>query len=156
VTPPEAPYRRRVERKEQVMRILRTKNIVALVLAIAVASIVTAVAFAAVTSQKVINDTSNVHLRVVRTSVDGFDSGWHIHPGVAIVQVQEGSLQITQGSCTPKTVAAGETYIEVPHLAVRGVAPGKATWTTTLITNGGDLPQIPLAAYSPGNGNPCP
>jgi hypothetical protein len=138
------------------MRILRTKNVIASVIAIAVAGIVTAVAIAAVTSQTVINDTSNVHFRVIRTVADGFDSGWHVHPGVAIVQVQEGSFQITQGSCTPKTVGAGETYIEVPHLAVRAVATGRIAWTTTQITNGGDLPQIPLAAYSPGNANPCP
>ena len=138
------------------MRILRARNVVALLIVMAVAGVITAVALPAVLSQRIINDTNNVHLRVVRTSVDGFDSGWHIHPGVAIVQVQEGSLQITQGSCTAKTVGPGETFIEVPHLAVRGVATGKATWTTTLITNGGDLPQIPLASYSPGNGNPCP
>ena len=138
------------------MRVLRARNILVLLIALTVAGMVTAVALPAVLSQKVINDTGNLHLRVVRTSVDSFDSGWHIHPGVAIVQVQEGSLQITQGSCTPKTVAAGDTYIEVPHLAVRGVATGRTTWTTTLITNGGDLPQIPLAAYSPGNANPCP
>jgi hypothetical protein len=138
------------------MRIPRGKNVFALLIAMGVAGIVTAVAIPAVISQQTINDTSNVHFRVVRTSVDSFDSGWHVHPGVAIVQVQEGSLQLYQGSCTPKTVRAGETYIEVPHLAVRGVATGKAVWTTTLITNGADLPSIPLAAYSPGNANPCP
>jgi hypothetical protein len=138
------------------MRILRTRNVVALLIAMAIAGVVTAVALPAVLSQRFISDTNNLHLRVVRTSVDGFDSGWHIHPGVAIVQVQEGALQITQGSCTPKTVGPGDTYIEVPHMAVRGVATGKTTWTTTLITSGGDLPQIPWAAYSPGTGNPCP
>ena len=138
------------------MRILRTKNVIALLIAMGVAGIVTAVAIPAAISQRAINDTNNVHFRVVRTVADGFDSGWHVHPGVAIVQVQEGSFQITQGSCTPKTVGAGETYIEVPHLAVRAVATGRIAWTTTLITNGGDPPQIPLAAYSPDNANPCP
>jgi hypothetical protein len=138
------------------MRLFSTKNVIALVVAIVVASVVTAVAIAAVTSQKVINDTNNVRFRVIRTSADGFDSGWHIHPGVAIVQVQEGAFQVYQGSCTPRTVGAGDTYIEVPHLPVRAVATGHISWTTTQITNGSDLPQIPLSAYSPGAPNPCP
>ena len=138
------------------MKILRLDKVLVLLVALVVASIVTAVALGAVTSQRVINDTSNVRFRVIRTVADGFDSGWHVHPGIAIVQVQEGSFQITQGSCTPKTVNAGDTYIEVPHLAVRAVATGHVAWTTTQITNGGDLPQIPLSAYSPGAPNPCP
>jgi len=133
-----------------------TRRILAVLVVGIIACTVTAVALAAVSSQRVINDTTNVRFRVIRTVADGFDSGWHVHPGIAIVQVQEGSFQITQGSCTPKTVSAGDTYIEVPHLAVRAVATGHIAWTTTQITNGGDLPQIPLSAYSPGNSNPCP
>jgi hypothetical protein len=138
------------------MRVLSVKNILVLLIVTAVAGIVTAVGISAVTSQRVINDTNNVRFRVIRTVADGFDSGWHVHPGIAIVQVQEGSFQIYQGSCTPKTVNAGDTFIEVPHLAVRAVTTGHTAWTTTQITNGGDPPQIPLAAYSPGSANPCP
>jgi hypothetical protein len=138
------------------MKVLRKKTVLAFLFAMVVASVVTAVALGAVSSQRVINDTNNIRFRVIRTSADGFDSGWHVHPGIAVVQVQEGSFQIYQGSCTPKTVGAGDTYIEVPHLAVRAVATGKVSWTTTQITNGGDPPQIPLATYSPGSANPCP
>ena len=138
------------------MRILRTRNALALLIAVSVAGIVTAIALPAVLSQKIINDTNNVHFRIVRTSVDGFDSGWHVHPGVAIVQVQQGSFQIYQGSCTPRTVNAGDTFIEIPYEPVRAVATGHIVWTTTLITNQGDPPLIPLSAYSPSNPNPCP
>lgn len=138
------------------MHVLRSKKFIALSAVVTVAGIVAAVALPAVISQQIINDTSSIHFRVVRTVVDSFDSGWHTHPGIAIVQVQEGSLQIYQGSCTPRTVAAGETYIEVPHLAVRGVATGRASWTTTLITNANDLPSIPQKAYSPDRPDPCP
>ena len=53
-------------------------------------------------------------------------------------------------------IGAGETYIEVPHLAVRAVATGHIAWTTTQIVNGADPAQIPLSAYSPGDPNPCP
>jgi len=138
------------------MRILSVKKVLVLLIVTAVAGVVTAVAISAVTSQQVINDTHNVRFRVIRTVADGYDSGWHVHPGIAIVQVQEGSFQIYQGSCTPKTVNAGDTYIEVPHMAVRAVATGHIAWTTTQITNGADLPQIPWAAYSGGAAAPCP
>src|SRR5690242_10076688 len=131
------------------------KRILAVLAAGIIACTVTAVALAAVSSQKVINDTSNVHFRVVRTVAEGFDSGWHVHPGVAIVQVQQGSFQITQGSCTPTTVSAGQTYIEVPHLAVRAVTTGHVEWTTTLITDGRNSPQVAWTQYSPGAKDPC-
>src|SRR5712692_530379 len=138
------------------MRVLRSKKVMMLLTVLIVGGATAAVAIPAVVSQQVINDNTSVRFRVVRTVADGFDSGWHVHPGIAVVQVQEGSFQIYQGSCTPKRVGAGETNIEVPHLAVRAVATGRIAWTTTLITNGGDLPQIPLAAYSPDRPNPCP
>jgi hypothetical protein len=139
------------------MRLLRSKRMLVVLASTAVAAgVFAAVALPGLVSQQVINDANGAHFRVVRTVADGFDSGWHVHPGVAIVQVQQGSFQITQGSCTPTTVSAGQTYIEVPHLAVRAVAMGRVVWTTTLITNPGDPPQIPWVDYSPSNTNPCP
>lgn len=138
------------------MRISRVKGFLILFAAVVVAGVSVAVAVSAVTSQQVIHDTTNVHLRIIRTTADGFDSGWHVHPGIVIVQVQEGSLQITQGSCTAKTIGPGDAYLEVPYLAVRAVATGHVAWTTTQILNGGDPPQIALSQYSPQNANPCP
>jgi hypothetical protein len=144
--------------RRQKVRLLRSKRALVTLAATAIAAgAFAAVALPALISQQVINDANGPHFRVVRTIADGFDSGWHVHPGVAIVQVQQGAFQITQGSCTPKTVGAGETYIEVPHLPVRAVATGRVVWTTTLITNPGDPPQIPNADYSgAANANPCP
>ena len=137
-------------------RRLRSPKVLVLLIGLVAASIATAVAVSAVTSQQVINDTTNVHLRVIRTAADGFDSGWHVHPGLVIVQVQEGSLQISQGSCTAKTVGPGESYIEVPHMPVRAVTTGRASWTTTFIVNGADPVTIANSAYTPQNPNPCP
>jgi hypothetical protein len=91
-----------------------------------------AAGISAVVKQDVLADGENIHFRVLHTVADGFDSGWHIHPGPAIVQVQEGAFQITQGGCTAKTVGPGETFIEVPYLPVRAVATGRIVWTTTL------------------------
>jgi hypothetical protein len=137
------------------MRVLRSKKFLVLLAGVVVAGSAVAIAIAAVTSQQVITDTTNVHLRIQKTIADGFDSGWHVHPGIAIVQVQEGSIQIYENSCTPKTVAAGDTSIEVPFQPVRAIATGHVVWTTTFVLNGPDLFQIPLSAYSPGL-NPCP
>jgi quercetin dioxygenase-like cupin family protein len=79
-------------------------------------------------------DTNDVRLRVLQSDfADGFDSGWHTHPGAVIVQVQEGFLKITQGGCQPEVVQKGETYLEVPLVPVRAVATGPVKWTTTQI-----------------------
>jgi hypothetical protein len=116
-----------------VMQLFRSRRFLVFLVVFAVAAAAAAIAVAAVTSQQVITDTTNVHLRVQRTTAEGFDSGWHIHPGLTVVQVQAGSLQITQGSCTPKTVNPGDTFIEVPFTPVR--ATGSATWTTTFLVH---------------------
>jgi len=137
------------------MHVFRSKRFLVLLAVFATAAAAAAIAVAAVTSQQVITDTTSVHLRVQRTIADGFDSGWHIHPGLAIVQVEEGAIQIYENSCTPKTVAAGDTFIEVPFRPVRAIATGHVVWTTSFVLNGPDLFQIPLSAYSPGL-NPCP
>jgi len=137
------------------MDILLSKRAFALFSVIVICGATAAVAIPALTAQQVIYDGNSVNLRIVRSVADGFDSGWHIHPGVAIVQVQQGSFQITQGSCTPTTVSAGQTYIEVPHLAVRAVTTGHVEWTTTLITDGHNSPQVAWTQYSPGAKDPC-
>jgi hypothetical protein len=70
----------------------RKKIVLALVL-VALA----AAAGVAVAAQTIVTDTDNVHLRIVKSQLDdGFDSGWHTHPGPAIVQVERGRFKITQ------------------------------------------------------------
>jgi hypothetical protein len=132
------------------MRILRSKKaIVTLACTVIAATVLAGTALSGLISQTIIRDSTNVHLRVVRSTADGFDSGWHTHPGPAVVQVQEGSFQITQGSCTPKTVNAGETYVEVPWLPVRAVSMGHIVWTTTLLGPYEDALLTPTTS-------PCP
>jgi hypothetical protein len=138
------------------MRVLRSRRLITMT-ALAVSLVGVGTALAAVVSQQVLADTGNVHMRIVRTNANDFDTGWHVHPGVAIVQVQEGSFKMYQGSCTPITVSAGQTFIEAPHLPVRAIATGTIKWTTTLITTGYDKPQISLADYmNSATYNPCP
>jgi hypothetical protein len=139
------------------MHVLRSRKFLVLAAATVVAGIVAAVAIPAVISQQVIADgKAPVVFRVQKTTADGFDSGWHVHPGLAIVQVQQGSFQIYQGSCTPRTVAAGDTYIEIPWEPVRAVATGRVVWTTSLLISGPQQFQIPQAQYNPAQANPCP
>ena len=132
------------------MRVLRSKKVIALAGAVLAAAALAAVGLSGVLSQTVEADGTNIHFRVVHTVANGFDSGWHIHPGLAIVQVQQGSFQITQGSCTPKTLNAGDTYIEVPYVPVRAVATGNVEWTTTFLVHYEEAVQTNLTT------NPCP
>jgi hypothetical protein len=116
------------------MHIVRSrKAIVTLACTVVAAAVLAGTALSGLIRQTIVRDSTSVHLRVVRSVADAYDSGWHTHPGPAIVQVQEGSFQITQGTCTPTTVSAGQTYVEVPFLAVRAVSTGRVVWTTTLV-----------------------
>jgi hypothetical protein len=88
----------------------------------------------AVTSTTVVADTNTVRERIATITTDGdFSSGWHIHPGPVIIQVQEGYLKITQTTCHPNVIGPGETYLETPGVPVIAVADKAAKWTSTLI-----------------------
>jgi hypothetical protein len=86
----------------------------------------------AVTTITVVADTNTVRERIATITTDGdFNSGWHIHPGPVIVQVQSGYLKITQNTCNPNVVGPGETYIETPGVPVDATADKATTWTIT-------------------------
>jgi quercetin dioxygenase-like cupin family protein len=120
-----------------------------IVLALAIVA-VAATAGVAVAAQTIVTDTDNVHLRIVKSQFDdGFDSGWHTHPGPAIVQVQNGRFKIFDSRCKPTIVGAGETYVEVPNDPVLAVAKGEIEWTTTLIYETGQAAGAPVTS-------PCP
>ena len=131
------------------MRLLWSRRGFVLLGAVLAAATLAAVGISAVQSQDVLAEGTNLHIRVVKTVANDFDSGWHIHPGPAIVQVQQGSFQITQGSCTARTVGAGETFIETPFVPVRAVATGPIVWTTTLLGRYEDKLLTPVSS-------PCP
>jgi hypothetical protein len=131
------------------MRIMRSKRFLVLMGVVLPVASLTAAALAAVTSQTVLAEGTTLRVRVIRTVANDFDSGWHVHPGPAIVQVQEGSFQITQGSCTPRTVNTGDTFVEVPFSPVRALATGRVVWTTTLLGRAEDSLNTPTAS-------PCP
>ena len=121
-----------------------SKRIAVAVAVFAAATLGVGIGVAAITSQNIVADSSAVRLLSVRSEADGLDSGWHKHPGLAIVQVQEGFLKLYQGSCEPNVVGPGETFIEVPELAIRGVANGHVAWTTTFVIPQGVSPASPV------------
>jgi hypothetical protein len=129
--------------KEDVLHIPRPKKkwIVFGILVIA-AAVGVSIAVATVTSTTLV-DTTSVRLRVDRSEFvpsagqRRFSSGWHVHPGPVIIQVQQGYLKITQATCHPNVIGPGETYIETPQLPVLATANKAATWTATLLVPAG-------------------
>jgi quercetin dioxygenase-like cupin family protein len=135
------------------MRALRSKKFLVLLTAAVAAGASAAIAISASTPQ-VISDTTAVHMRIVKQTLDNYDSGWHIHPGLVFVKVHEGSLQFYEDGCTAKTVNAGDFTIEPPYEPVR-VKATHAVETVAFVLNATDPVAVPLSAYSAGY-NPCP
>jgi hypothetical protein len=140
------------------MHVPRSKKFLVLLAALVSAGAVVSIAAPAVIARQALAEGTNLQYRFERVSTDasGFDSGWHIHPGLVIVQIEAGSVQFTQGSCTPKTFGPGETIVEVPWKSARFVATGAATWTTTFFVPASQPLSVPQRAYTPEQPSPCP
>jgi hypothetical protein len=120
------------------MRVPRpTRGLLALGVVLIVVAVGVGVAGAMVVST-VLADTNVVRERIFHTDFTpspdqpSFDAGWHIHPGVAIVEVQQGHLNITQ-DCRTHALGPGDMYIEVPFVPVDATTNQAASWTSTLI-----------------------
>src|SRR5262245_18744733 len=126
-------------------------------------SISVTLAATAPAQKTLVDEYGNLRLRIVEsdytpTAADPvFDSGWHVHPGLAIVQVKSGTFDITQVGCTPTKVGPGQTFIEFPNSPVRAVSEGAIKWTTSLLlwNTGGSGPFSP-AALTPLSSGACP
>lgn len=141
------------------MHVMRSKRlIVLLVVLIAAGAVLVTVATAAVISRQTLAEGEGLRYRFERVATDasGVDTGWHIHPGLVIVQIESGSVQFYQGSCTARTYGPGDTLVEVPWKPARFVATGSAVWTTSFLIPSGQQLSIGQAAYSPQQPNPCP
>jgi quercetin dioxygenase-like cupin family protein len=148
------------------MKSFSWKAIVALVgvvAALAASSIGIALAATAPSQKAIVDEYGNVRLRIVEsdyapTAADPtYDSGWHTHPGPAIVQVKSGTFDITQVGCTPTKVGPGQTFIEIPNTPVRAVSEGAIKWTTTLLlwNTGGSGPFSPAPLTPLAGPPPC-
>ena len=145
-------------RSKPLLHILRTRAVLVLLALAVVCGTLAAVAAGAVIFRQTLADGTDLRYRFERVSTDGggFDSGWHIHPGLVIVHIESGSVQFTQGSCTPKTYGPGDVIVETPWQPARFVTTGRATWTTTFFVPSSQQLSVPMSAYSPQQPNPCP
>jgi hypothetical protein len=134
------------------VRVLRGKRWIVLAAFVLGGAIGAGIA-SAVTTTTTVADTNTVRERIATITTDGgFNSGWHIHPGPVIIQVQDGYLKITQATCHPNVVGPGETYIETPGVPVIATADKATSWTITEIfpnSAPGDPDRVPTT-------NPCP
>jgi quercetin dioxygenase-like cupin family protein len=84
----------------------------------------------------------------------GGNSGWHMHPGPALVVVKTGALTVYHGddpTCSPMFYPAGTTFIErggMVHIA-RNEGSVEATAVATFFVPAGAQPRIDAPA--PGN-----
>lgn len=125
------------------MRISRSRNAIVLAGVVLVAGTIgVGIALATHGATRVAAEIVTTHT----VAQDGFDSGWHTHPGPVIVQVQEGYFKFYQGSCQPTVVQNGETYIEIPDVPVRAVSKDAIKWTTTLILPTGHATRTDVAS----------
>ena len=58
------------------------------------------------------------HAVVGLTFPPGSSSGWHTHPGVVLVTVVSGRLQLIDAHCEREVYEAGETFVEDGHVAL--------------------------------------
>lgn len=80
------------------------------------------------------------------TIVPGGASGWHLHPGGAIVVVKQGEITINRAigsQCESTTYTAGQAFIEAPDVAHDAVNHG-ATNYVALVT----FPGVPQGSPS--------
>ena len=87
----------------------------------------------------------------------GGHTGFHHHPGVVIVAIQSGSLDLVDGSCSTETHGAGSVFVEGEDHVHEAVSPGGATVYVTYIVPRDYSPanekfrveeQVPLCATS--------
>jgi quercetin dioxygenase-like cupin family protein len=138
-------------RKSVAGSILFSKKSIALMATVVAASVMTTVGVAGLWNTAPAQDATSLRMRVIHFTAGNFDSGWHYHPGLTIVQVTKGALTYTSGSCIPKTYAAGETFIEIPYHPSLVTGTGDIAMTVTSITSSADPLTVPI-----GGKSPCP
>ena len=112
------------------------------------------VALAGITSAIVRTDTNQVRLTITENKADNFYSGWHTHPGPAIVTVVKGAVTYEDADanrCVDTTYAAGEGFVDRGfghvHRAIAG-DDGVDFYVVYLLPPGSTTHIIPASAPS--------
>ena len=99
-------------------------------------------------------DPTVVRVQKLEFAPGGY-TGFHHHPGIVIVSVVSGSLNLVDGSdCSVETKAAGTVFVESSDHAHNAIAPTGATVYVTYITPASDPPvfrveePVPFCASS--------
>jgi quercetin dioxygenase-like cupin family protein len=99
-------------------------------------------------------DPTVVRVQKLEFAPGGY-TGFHHHPGIVIVSVVSGSLNLVDGSdCSVETKAAGTVFVESSDNAHNAIAPTGATVYVTYITPASDPPvfrveePVPFCASS--------
>lgn len=60
-----------------------------------------------------LNDASTMVVAEVSWQQAGSTSGWHMHPGIALVSMIEGSIEVVwENECIPRIYTAGEGFLD--------------------------------------------
>lgn len=79
-----------------------------------------------------LDDASTVVVAEV-TWTEGGTSGWHRHPGVAVVNVVEGEVEVTWArDCITRTYSAGESFFDPGEVHVADSDDGAVAYVTFL------------------------
>lgn len=86
-----------------------------------------------------LNDASTMIVAEVTWQQSGSTTGWHMHPGVALVSMVEGAIDVVwENECTPRTYTAGDGWLDpgLIHKATAISAGAKAYVIFLGIPNG--------------------
>jgi quercetin dioxygenase-like cupin family protein len=99
-------------------------------------------------------DPTVVRVQKLEFAPGGY-TGFHHHPGIVIVSIASGSLNLVDGSdCSVETKATGTVFVETSDHAHNAIAPNGATVYVTYITPAAEPPifrmeePVPFCASS--------
>ncbi len=80
-----------------------------------------------------LNDASTMVVAEVQWDQAGSTSGWHMHPGIALVSVTEGEIEVVyDNECIPRIYMAGDAFLDYGSIhkatAINGGAKAIATF----------------------------
>jgi quercetin dioxygenase-like cupin family protein len=95
-----------------------------------------------------LRDSSNAGDAIVQQLIvaPGGQTGWHSHPGPAIVVVKSGSFTLYDGDCAATTYSAGKVFVDSGyghvHIGRNEGTTSAELWVTYLDVPVGESPRI--------------
>ena len=86
-------------------------------------------------------EPTDVRVQRVTVGAGGF-SGWHHHPGMVIVAVQSGSVQVMRPDCSSTTYGPGTVFVESGDTPGQVKSAAGAVLYATYVTPDGQPPRV--------------